>query len=503
MKLKAIKIAMIALGALFTASCSEEFLEDIDSNGLRTEDSYYSNQEEAFAGLTSVYDVLGWDTFVNRLAGLNAASDDFYAGGGNSSDVNEIQVWSTYTLNASTGPQLEYWRKAFSGVFRANVMLQKLPGVPMDQALINRYTAETKTLRAYFYFDLVRFFRNIPLIVEPVPVADFYNVQQVAPEAVYAQIEQDLSEAIPGLPLSVVKETEGGRLTQAAGKALLAKVYLYQGKYTEAAQLFSEVNGTPGAVSPYGNSLLTNYADLWNPTNKFNAESIFEIVHIAAVTNAWDNLAGSEGFLMNQMVGPRGYNPISPSAPDYVSGYSFNTITEDLFNAFSDSDVRKNATIANLKQMQLDGIATYNPGYADTGYFLGKFAGRQAYRHVGAGPFELNWTQDTYEIRLADTYLMEAEALVKGGGSLARAQALLDAVRLRAGLTSIPATDENIFNERRLELAGEGHRWFDLVRTNRAASRLGSKNFVSGKNEILPIPLTELSNTQLHQNPGY
>lgn len=504
MKLKAIKRTLVLfLGMAVIASCSEEFL-DVDSNGLVTEEDYYSSEAQAFAGLTAVYDVVGWETFIGRIAGLNAASDDFYAGGGSSTDVNEIQVWSNYTLNPNTGPQGEYWAKAFSGVFRANILLTKLPNVPMSQTQIDRFTAEAKSLRAYFYFDLVRFFKNVPLMTVPVTANEFYNVPQAPPAEVFAQIETDLLEAIPNLPPTVPIATDGGRFTQAAARALLGKVYLWQNKFALAAEQLELVNGTPGGTSPYGNRLLENFADLWDATNKFNSESIFEINHTGSGNwGAWDNVAGSEGNILNQMVGPRGYNPVSSTAPDYVSGYSFNPVTESLFNAFSNSDPRKNATIANLKQMQIDGIANYTPGYMDTGYFLEKFAGRESNRHTGGGAFELNWSQNTYEIRLADTYLMEAEALVRGGGNATRAQALLDAVRGRVDMPSIPATEENIFNERRLELAGEGHRWFDLVRTGRAATVLAGRGFVAGKHEILPIPLLELSNTVIVQNPIY
>ena len=115
----------------------------------------------------------------------------------------------------------------------------------------------------------------------------------------------------------------------------------------------------------------------------------------------------------------------------------------------------------------------------------------------------MNYQQDDYIIRLADTYLMEAEALVQGGGDIARAATLLNAVRARVGLAPIAATLDNIYNERRLELATEGHRWFDLVRTGQAPTVLAFKGFKANKNEVLPIPLFELNNTKLVQNPGY
>ncbi len=504
MKFVKIKNVIIAcLGLSLISSCSDDFF-DVDSNGLMVENGYYQNEIQAYSALTAVYDVVGWETFVGRIAGLNAASDDFYAGGGSSTDVNELQVWSIYTLNPSVGPQGEYWKKGYQGVFRANTLLKKLPNVPMSQSQIDRFTAEAKSLRAYFYFDLVRFFGRIPLMTAPLGPNEYYSVPQSEPQAVFAQIETDLLEAIPNLPTTITASVEGGRLSQCAARALLGRVYLWQNKFTLAAEQLALVNGTPGAVSPYGNKLLTNFADLWNPANKYNSESIFEVSH-SNVGNwsDWGNVAGSEGNILNQMVGPRNYDPQVPTAPDYVSGYSFNPVTEDLFNAFSNTDPRKKATILNMKQMVLDGTAKYTPGYKDTGYFLEKFAGRVSNRHIGGGAPELNWNQNTYDIRLADTYLMEAEALVRGGGDIGRAQSLLDAVRGRVNMPSIPATEQNIFNERRLELAGEGHRWFDLIRTGRAATVLSGRGFVAGTHEVLPIPLLELTNTLLTQNPHY
>jgi hypothetical protein len=152
------------------------------------------------------------------------------------------------------------------------------------------------------------------------------------------------------------------------------------------------------------------------------------------------------------------------------------------------------------------GYCSYdNTGYLNTGYFVAKFAPLAAYQST-TGVIPLNWTNDEIEIRLADTYLLEAEALVRGGGvspSGLTAQNFLDKVRARVGLPSVPATLDNIYNERRLELATEGSRFFDLVRTGQAATVLASKGFTANKNEVLPIPLQELNNTKLVQNPGY
>jgi starch-binding outer membrane protein, SusD/RagB family len=439
------------------------------------------------------------------VGAMNSASDDHYAGGGGPNDISDFQVISNYTLTPATGPQGELWRKGFSGIFRANVILSKLPEVPMDENLKKRYAAEAKFLRAHFYFDLVRLFRNVPLFTSPVSTSEMYNVVQASPEEVYKQIEQDLKEAMaePNLPNQVPVATEGGRATQGAVHALLGKVYLYQQKWNEAAAELAEVNGaTPGQPNAkYGYQLLSNFGDLWKSTaaTKFNRESVFEVGFTSMSGGTWDCVACTEGNVLNIMTGPRGYTVKAAGAPDYVSGWSFLVVTPDLFNAIH-NDPRYRYTIANLDSLEKAGAVSYEKGYMNTGYFLEKFAGRVSNRSTGAGNAELNFPQNLYEIRLADTYLMEAEALVKGGGNQSRAQQLLDAVRARVGLGSVPATFENIFQERRLELAGEGHRWFDLVRTGQAATVLASRGFVAGKHEILPIPLLELENTRLEQS---
>jgi hypothetical protein len=491
-----IAIAMVSLG-----SCSEDFVE-VTPKGSFLSDNYYANEEQATAALVGVYDAIRKNTggFENMIAMMNAGSDDHFAGGGGSTDGVGIQNFSTHSLTSTSIPE-SFWNDHYQGIFRANTLLVKLPDVAMADDLKSRFAGETKALRAIYYFNLVRLFKNVPLLLDPLTATNMYDAEQATPEEVYAQIEKDLTEAIPALPTSVPADTESGRLTKGAAQAMLGKVYLYEGKKAEAAAILAQVNGTPGATNQYGNRLLTNFSDLWVVSNKFNPESLIEVSHTSAGNSDWGfwGSGRDEGNTLNVMVGPRSYSkPSGSSAPDLPSGWSFNVITQGLYDAMK-LDPRFGATVLDLKALKASGEADYIGGYQDTGYFLNKFVPRKEDVRTGGGAAELNYKQNSYIIRLADTYLMEAEAL----GSGARAQALLDAVRARVGLPSTPVTLEAIKSERRMELAGEGHRFFDLVRWGDAASKLADRGFDAGVDEIFPIPTRELQGTKLKQNPGY
>lgn len=490
-------MACIVLGLPLLSSCKDDFL-DVDPKGTILESNYYKTPEEAYAGLVSAYDPLGWqagDTYHN-FGAVNAASDDAHAGGGGPSDMNTWQAWNRFTLNPAIGPQGEYWNRNFRGVARANTILVKVEaGIPgMSEAMTARFIAEAKFLRAYYYFDLVRLFRDVPLFTAPLETSELFNQVQSTPAQVYAQIEQDLKDAIPNLPTTVPASTEGGRATQGAAKALLGKVYLYQQKWTDAAGQLADVNGTPGGTSMYGYRLLEDYGAIFNPANKFNSENIFEIVHTSLGNAGWGTWPNFDGNIAVLMFGPRGY-----SGPTYEAGWGFNPLTTDLVNALK-GDPRYEHTVLDIKSIP---GANYEPGFDDTGYFVKKYAPTTETLSTGGGDIILNYPNNYIEIRLADTYLMEAEALVQGGGGGTRAGELLNAVRARVGLAAVAPTLENIYRERRLELATEGHRFYDLVRTGRAATVLGPMGFVAGKHEVLPIPQNELINTKLVQNPEY
>jgi len=232
-----------------------------------------------------------------------------------------------------------------------------------------------------------------------------------------------------------------------------------------------------------------------------STESIIEVMHTNKASSDWGfwGQGADEGNSICIMTAPRSYNRKTADAPDVVAGWAFNTITNDLFNVMQ-NDPRVNATVLNMNVLKQQNKADYSPAYMDTGYFLNKYMPTKDEVTTLPGPAELNYRQNYILIRLADTYLMEAEAL---NGTGARAQALLDAVRTRVGLPSVPVTLQAVKDERRRELVGEGHRFFDLVRWGEAASKLASKGFVANKNEIMPIPYTELTGTILKQNPNY
>ncbi len=503
MKRMNIQTAILIVLFLVVASCSKDYLE-VQPRGTELEDNFYQNADDAREGLIAVYDQVGGTSggYINKFTATLGATDDHYAGGANSTDVNNLQVWSNYTLDPATGPQGELWDRGFSGIFRANTLISKLPDIPMDEDLKARYMAEAKFLRAYFYFDLIRLFENLPLFTEPLSADEIYEVTQADPEEVYGLIISDLTEAIAVLPATVPVEIDGGRATKGAARALLGKVHLQRKDYALAAEQFLEVNGTPGGTSQFGYSLLQNFEDLWDFDNKHNSESIFAINHTGMANwGDWGCIACAEGNWLNTMCAPRNYNRVDESAPDYFSGWSFFVLTPELVGVMQ-GDPRYSATVADVQALEDAGLVTYEKGYMNTGYFIQKFIPMQSDVNTGGVDFG-NFDQNLYDIRLADTYLLEAEALFMAGLNLDRAQALLDAVRARVGLSSVPVTLEAIKLERRLELAGEGHRWFDLVRWGDAPDALADRGFIAGRHELLPIPLLELENTKLEQNIEY
>jgi hypothetical protein len=513
MKLISFKQSFVAFGVLLAlGSCDTDEKLEVKGDGVVLENNFYRNETEAYSGLVAAYDKLGKHAGAMEnapLLFLNSASDDFYAGGGGAGDQPGLQVASNYSITPTNIPP-NIWADYFKGVARCNIMIAKLPGVTMDEAKKARFMAEVKALRAYYYLDLVRMFKNVPLILAPVVQSEISTIVQAKPEEVYAQIEKDLTEAIPNLPMTLVP-TELGRLTKGAATALLGKAYLSDNKKAEAAAELAKVNGaTPGQASSFGYKLMDNFSQLWDHLHEFNSESILEISYSDKSNADWGNFerGDDEGNVAAQLMGMRDYSRyprgVDKLLPDYINGWGFMVVTKEL-QAAMQGDPRYASTIFDAAVERASGdkddpnaFIKYTDSYQETGFHFIKYAPVNA-DIKASNPF-LNFGINTYVIRLADTYLLEAEAL---GGTGARAQALLDAVRKRVGLDPVPVSLAAIQQERRLELAGEGHRWFDLIRTGEAAAKLAFKGFTANKNEAFPIPYSEFNNTKMIQNTGY
>jgi starch-binding outer membrane protein, SusD/RagB family len=500
--MKKIGVFLIIGLVVFTSQgCKKDFLE-LNPKGIKLESNFYQTQDEVFEGLIAAYDPLTWGGSTNLwsmdLGLLNTASDDCYAGGSDASDQPNWVAYDAFTLTPNLGPQRGLWNKYYAGIYRANLLLEKIQGVKsLNDAFKARTVAEAKFLRAYYYFDLVRFFGNIPLLTKTLSADEIYKQTQAAPSAVYAQIEKDLREAIADTP-ETVSSAELGRITRGAVKALLAKAILYQNndaKMAEAATLFEEViNANIYKLEP-------KFEDIFKIDHEWGQESVFEINFSGNQTGGWENFINqTEGNYNVQFFGMRDF-----VGSVYSAGWGFCPVSTELADAMK-NDPRFKHTIIDGKALKGTGNA-YAVGFQNTDFFIKKYAALLDNKAKSGEP-ALNWNNNVRVIRLADVYLMAAEALVRAKGDEGKARGFLNKVRSRVGLQpyvspSGTALLDLIYAERRMELATEGHRFFDLVRTQKAEAAL--KGFVRGKSEILPIPQQEIdiAGGNLKQNQGY
>jgi hypothetical protein len=357
----------------------------------------------------------------------------------------------------------------------------------MDEALKSRILAEAKFVRAYSYFRLVRAFGDVPLRLN-VPVdATEYNVPRTAKAEVYAAIEKDLTEAAAVLPQSY-GPADIGSITKGAALGMQAKVSMYQKKWAEVLALTNQ-------VMTMGYDLFPNYEKLFRVENENNIESVFEIQATYLPGNC--DASNSQYSQVQGVKGVRG------------GGWGFNVPTAELAAAYEPNDPRRDATIIFRGETTPEGdlipAIGDNPRYNQKSYV--PFS---RYVECSEGA-----EQNVRVMRFAEILLMNAEA-ANELNNLAQARTSLNRVRARARggnpaiLPDVTANDQAalrtaIWNERRVELAMEFDRFFDVIRQGRGEQVFGPKGFKAGKNELMPIPQNEidLSAGTLTQNPGY
>lgn len=476
-------LLLLSFGLLL--GCSEEFLDDTKEYNIDSE-NYFNSEQDYYNALIGVYDVLQ-STYVNVIMG-EIASDNTLSGGENATDVigwQQIDEMQHTPVNDNLD---DLWDWNFAGIQRANYILEFKDKTDFEGK--EQIIAEARFLRAYFTFELVKWFGPIPIKAdERFLLGDEKTIPRAPVSEVYDQIESDLQFAIENLDYTA---PQVGRATKGAAQALLGKAYLYQEEFAASAEVLTDLIED----GPYA---LADYDILFEQEGENGVESVFEIQYTGEEGAGFGCLQCSEGNVAVGFQGVRNY-----TGPVFESGFSFNVPVQEVVDLFTEADIRKDVAILDIVEWADETGASYSEGYKHTGYFNRKYLPR---KNENVGDANLTQPNNYRAIRYADVLLMAAEALVRGNIDEERARTYLNRVRDRADLEPVSAAGSTlldiIYTERRLELVGEGHRFFDLVRTGRAAQEI--EGFTTGKNELFPIPLEEIEFSQGNwsQNPGY
>lgn len=487
-------ILALTVALAFTFTGCETFL-DKEPQGDLTQNTFPVSASDALLATNAAYATLrnvGYHSGTFPI--LDIMSDDARKGSNPNDQASTIGPYDNFGFTTTGGELASWWATLYEGIKRTNVVIEKVPGIEMDATLRSRYIAEAKFLRGLYYFDLVRAWGGVPLVTTLNPST---KLQRSTKEEIYKQIEEDLLAAITDLTeKSEIPPAELGRATKGAAKALLAKVYLFKGDFPNAEKYAMEVI-TSGI---YG--LEPDFTDANGVNGEHGTESVFEIGALGVEAEAGNQYANVQGV--------RG----TPNR-----GWGFNRPTPDLRNSFEPGDTRLKGTIIDLGDV-LDGVIITGDGLTPdvTTDANGNILETECYSRKVWTPgndVPSQWNHNRRILRYADVLLMAAEALNENNKP-GEALIYLNKVRERARqgdpliLPDVTTTDKTelrnkILTERRHELAMEGHRFWDLVRTGQAAAVLGASGFKTGQHELLPIPQSEIDISQgtLLQNPNW
>jgi len=484
--MKKIYISIFVLSAYFFSGCSKDYLDVDQTESISTKDiALFNNDAGAATFVTAIYSkFLDWNMTSFSWIGMSSiASDDADKGSSPGDTGSDKDLMDALTYNASSPSTSEIFAANYEGINRCNQALSIIPQLDQaDPALRARLLGEAKFLRAFMYFTLVKSYGGVPIIDHlPNPSSDEDRIMQLTRKTtaeVYSYIESDLYDAIAALPnKSAYAASEKGRASKGAAYALLAKVNLYQKNWQKVVDNCNLITGY---------SIVSDYASMFKLAGENDAESIFEI----------------QGTGSTPAKGISGYSATQGARGAGGWGWGFNTPSMSLVNAYETGDVRKNATIIFAGTTLYDGrvvpTTVENPRYNYKAY---------------SSAYTDGWETDVNikYLRYAEVVLMKAEALNELGQT-STAIPLLNQIRTRAGLANTTAASQvdvrkAIWKERRVEMAFEHDRFFDLVRTGQAVSAfaIDGKTFVAGKHELFPLPQSFItqSNGLSVQNPGY
>lgn len=530
--MKNLKLYIPIIALLSLAACKKSFLDTEDVT-TATEQNFYKTPADAYKALVGVYDGLQrvWTGGIALPIAAEIMSDNAFGGTGNSDGLG-YQMMDEFDKLRSPSDQSMFgdnWTAYYKAIFRANMLLSHLDQVNWNgsESLRNVYESEARFIRAYCYFDMARLWGNIPLITK----STTENVPQANPDSVYKLIADDLKFAAANLPATgygAQAPATYGRVTRWAAESLMGRVFLYYTGYYNKTDLVGTVSKAQAlayledVISNGGYGLVDKFANLWpaasvnNYVGEDNKETVFGIKY----TYTSDYNGNADGNHWMVMYGIR-VQSIYP----YGMGWGGGTVNAKLWNAYDANDTRRNASIISIAGEGLD-FQNKKDQREYTGYYMKKYtpmadsAGKSLAEKLGAANFLIGQFQDYVSIRYADVLLMAAEL----GAS--NAQKYFDDVRKRAfggNFVQIPANQANIMAERRFEFAGEGLRYWDLLRQGVPVAASAIAESVTLQNgganvtkTILATKITEtkglvqipnsqvtLSNNVLKQNAGW
>lgn len=475
------KAIIYCLLFIVTFSSCKKFLT-ITPKSVANENAFYKNAQDAVVAANGAYSPLQ-SLYREVMWPIGEAMSD------NTDDLN-IAI-DNFSYDAFDPTIERYWQLNYLGIARCNTVLERIPPIGIDNDLAKRLLSEMHFLRASYYFNLVRVFGGVPLVTTEVRSLEVSKPFRATAAATYDLIVSDL-KAAEELPVSH-SGGDIGRATRGAAKAFLASVYLTQQKWQPAADKAKEVMD----LGVY--RLLADYADNFKSSRENNPESVFEVQYVIGGQTATGNFLGNNFF---ELFAPAGSGALVTGVPN-SSPQGRNTPTNHLVNAYEPGDARKEVSVRTEYTSPGTPPTTVKINFITKHLDPAATAGS-----IGAGSGN-NWRA----MRYSEVLLIYAEALNEISGGNAQALEAINQVRRRAGgttpLPDLAALNQQAFRnavaqERRVELAFENHRWFDLLRTGKALEIMGQTKNIQARNLLLPIPQRDRAlNENLEQNKDY
>ena len=503
-------IKYIALGVLATSmtlantSCSDSFLEVENPSGENLEE-YYTTDAHINEALNAAYDPIHWpDWGLGQYNALNIDAeimgDNFWVGGSNKTDQQHWHMLANYEANASNTLS-SLWTVDYSGIKRCNDLLKYLGWAEANLNEKNRasYEMQGRALRVYFYNNLWHYFGNIPFYLENLSAP--YTAPQLKADEVYDKLIVELEAVIDSKVLPMRwDDANCGRMSQAMCYMMYAEMVMYQNdktRYPKALQYMQELIADK---SDY--DIVDDYASIWKESGEWCKESIWEVNYEDGNNErGWDSPLAIGGTILPTLISPNSW-PGGDGWNQGGDGWGFLPVRQETYDMYGTGDKRRDATIWDVRGVE------YSERYQDTHLWLAKYRPFTENNADAGFDNNLNYNNNLRVYRVAEAYLNAAELLLETGGDAGLAKDYVNKIRRRAGIAELGAvTLDDVINERRLEFVGEGKRYFDLVRTGKAATVLVPDSYGYRTNswteskKYIPIAQAELdSDPALVQN---